>query len=72
MRFFRYDRQFEFPVFKGDSGGPLIVFESDDEPVQVGIVSYGDSDCPSTRPSVFTRVSAYNSWIKKVTGIAYE
>ncbi|NP_001166086.1 serine protease 68 precursor [Nasonia vitripennis] len=59
-------------VCQGDSGGPLVVLEADDEPLQVGIVSYGDAGCPSSRPSVFTRVSAYTTWIKRVTGIDYE
>lgn len=59
-------------VCQGDSGGPLVVLQEDDEPLQVGIVSYGDAGCPSNRPSVFTRVSAYTTWIKRVTGIDYE
>ncbi|XP_058796107.1 collagenase-like [Phymastichus coffea] len=66
------DSSTENDVCRGDSGAPLVVLESDDEPVQVGIVSYSDGQCPSSRPSVFTRVSAYHIWIKKVTGISYK
>ncbi|KAJ8687215.1 hypothetical protein QAD02_023009 [Eretmocerus hayati] len=57
-------------VCQGDSGGPLVVMENG-RPLQIGVVSYGDAGCPSSRPSVFTRVSAYLPWIKNVTGIDY-
>ncbi|XP_034937801.1 chymotrypsin-like protease CTRL-1 [Chelonus insularis] len=55
---------------QGDSGGPLIVYK-DNQYVQIGIVSYGDSDCPSTLPGVFTKISFYHRWIRSVTGIKY-
>ncbi|XP_006144648.1 cathepsin G [Tupaia chinensis] len=45
-------------VFRGDSGGPLVC-----DDVAEGIVSYGSSD--GTPPAVFTRVSSYNSWIRR-------
>ncbi|XP_024077033.1 duodenase-1-like [Terrapene carolina triunguis] len=44
--------------FSGDSGGPLVC----DRKAQ-GIVSFGKKD--GSPPRVFTRVSAYVSWIKK-------
>ncbi|XP_066603961.1 chymotrypsin-1-like [Prorops nasuta] len=50
---------------QGDSGGPLVVVSSG-RLVQIGIVSYGDSNCPSSRPGVFTRVSTYLPWINSV------
>ncbi|NWR41428.1 CEL2A elastase, partial [Regulus satrapa] len=52
----------------GDSGGPLNC-QGDDGRWEVhGIVSFGSSrGCNYYRkPSVFTRVSAYNSWIEQV------
>lgn len=55
---------------KGDSGGPLIVYENG-MPLQIGIVSYGDGDCPSGRPGVFTRVSAFADWIEHNTGLRF-
>ncbi|KAJ8916592.1 hypothetical protein NQ315_000236, partial [Exocentrus adspersus] len=42
----------------GDSGGPLMV-----DGVQVGIVSFGPTDCLLGYPSVFARVSYYHDWI---------
>ncbi len=53
----------------GDSGGPLLVMEGD-QPIQVGIVSWGEgpanADVPCGREDaygVYTRVSAYSDWI---------
>ena len=45
-----------------DSGGPVIV-EGADGDLLAGVVSSGDRDC-SGLPGVFTRVSAYEQWIK--------
>ncbi|XP_043256675.1 collagenase-like [Colletes gigas] len=55
---------------QGDSGGPLIVLE-DGVPVQIGIVSYGDASCPSSKPGVFSRVTGYIDWIQEATGIRF-
>jgi secreted trypsin-like serine protease len=53
---------------QGDSGGPLVRVGGDNCPIQVGLVSYGPTKCGVTRPSVYTRVSAYNAWIRSVIG----
>nr|XP_012151829.1 PREDICTED: transmembrane protease serine 11D-like [Megachile rotundata] len=53
---------------QGDSGGPLIVVENG-VPLQIGIVSYGDANCPSNRPGVFSRITGYIDWIRSVTEI---
>ncbi|XP_063992560.1 CLIP domain-containing serine protease B4-like [Diachasmimorpha longicaudata] len=50
----------------GDSGSPLMLGTNDD-PIVIGVVSYGDRFCPSSAPGVFTRVSSYIGWIRKVT-----
>uniref|UniRef100_A0A8C3GPJ8 pancreatic elastase II n=1 Tax=Cairina moschata TaxID=8855 RepID=A0A8C3GPJ8_CAIMO len=52
----------------GDSGGPLNCRGADGKWEVHGIVSFGSSlGCNYYRkPSVFTRVSAYNSWIEQV------
>lgn len=42
----------------GDSGGPLLYANR-----QVGIVSFGVGGCTSEAPSVYTRVSAFQTWI---------
>ncbi|XP_067652823.1 serine protease 33-like [Haliotis asinina] len=51
----------------GDSGSPLSCLVKGRWFV-VGVVSWGDDGCQG-RPTVFTRISAYLSWIKSVTGI---
>ncbi|XP_078047567.1 chymotrypsin-2-like [Augochlora pura] len=56
---------------QGDSGGPLIVYKNY-VPVQIGIVSYGDANCPSNRPGVFSRVTGYMDWIQQITGLYYQ
>jgi secreted trypsin-like serine protease len=52
----------------GDSGGPLFIFDEDEEigdhPTQVGIVSWTKGAC-ATLPGVYTRVSYYAEWIKE-------
>lgn len=46
----------------GDSGGPLII-----NGTQVGIVSFGYTNCSAGWPSVFTRVTEFSDWISKNT-----
>uniref|UniRef100_A0A286XMS5 Cathepsin G n=1 Tax=Cavia porcellus TaxID=10141 RepID=A0A286XMS5_CAVPO len=47
-------------AFKGDSGGPLIYNN-----VARSIISYGDNE-NRTVPQVFTRITSYLSWIKRI------
>ena len=50
----------------GDSGGPLVYRQASDYPwYQVGVVSFGTSQCGTGTPGVYTRVSAYMDWISK-------
>ncbi|XP_011693696.1 PREDICTED: transmembrane protease serine 9-like [Wasmannia auropunctata] len=52
----------------GDSGGPLIS-RNGQKPVLTGIVSWGIIPCGSAgAPSVYTRVSKFNSWIAQKIG----
>lgn len=52
----------------GDSGGALMAPIDNHRRVKVvGIVSFG-SDCHSTKPTVFTKVSSYHNWIKSQAG----
>ncbi|MEW8064408.1 MAG: trypsin-like serine protease [Candidatus Thiodiazotropha sp.] len=56
----------------GDSGGPLMVRDSDNNLQLLGIVSFGSSQgCASaTHPGVYTRVSRYQAWLDgKMNGI---
>jgi chymotrypsin-like protease len=51
-------------VCNGDSGGPMVIAESDGIYTEIGLVSFGSSfGCESGFPSVFTRVSEYVDWI---------
>ena len=59
----------------GDSGGPLFVMNGN-EPVQIGVVSWGDgpinADVPCGREDAFgiyARVTAFNDWITAKTGV---
>ncbi|XP_023854401.1 granzyme B(G,H)-like [Salvelinus namaycush] len=51
---------------QGDSGGPLVCGG-----IAVGVVSFNDADyCNQSRaPNVYTNISTYLPWIKKVTGL---
>ena len=51
---------------QGDSGGPLAIREPEGNTV-IGITSFGPKNCNG--PTVFTKVSYYLPFIKKVTGI---
>lgn len=50
----------------GDSGGALAVLG-----VQVGVVSFGNTDCTLEEPSVFVRVSKYTDWLKANSDINF-
>jgi len=50
---------------QGDSGGPLIVRDGN-RPILIGIVSWGIVPCGTAgAPSVYSRVSKFNSWISQ-------
>uniref|UniRef100_A0A8C1NKN7 chymotrypsin n=2 Tax=Cyprinus carpio TaxID=7962 RepID=A0A8C1NKN7_CYPCA len=53
---------------QGDSGGPLVC-ESSGVWYQVGIVSWGTSDCNVRTPAVYARVSYLRQWIDQT--VAY-
>lgn len=54
---------------QGDSGGPLVRVGAGNCPTQVGLVSFGPNECAAEmRPAVYTRISAYNAWIRAVIG----
>ncbi|KAK3094885.1 hypothetical protein FSP39_007479 [Pinctada imbricata] len=56
-------------ICAGDSGGPLTCQNDIGEWVQVGVASFASRDTPGRYPAVFTRVSSYLEWIKRVTGL---
>ncbi|XP_052818201.1 trypsin-like [Mya arenaria] len=49
---------------RGDSGGPLVCFLND-EPVQMGVVSWGGSNCADDGFGAYTRPRSYKKWIMK-------
>lgn len=49
---------------RGDSGGPLTI-RSENKATQVGITSYGDSQCAAEQAGVFTDVASVHGWIEK-------
>jgi secreted trypsin-like serine protease len=54
---------------QGDSGGPLVRVGAGNCPTQVGLVSFGPAECAAAmKPAVYTRISAYNAWIRAVIG----
>ncbi|KAK7081612.1 hypothetical protein SK128_009407, partial [Halocaridina rubra] len=53
---------------QGDSGGPLVVRVCPNKWVQIGIVSFGHQCAFPNGPGVYTKVSAYRSWIDTKTG----
>ncbi|XP_071136724.1 fibrinolytic enzyme, isozyme C-like [Mytilus edulis] len=42
----------------GDSGGPMVCSGQ-----LAGVTSWGASGCPGSRPSVYTRIGVYKSWM---------
>lgn len=49
---------------RGDSGGPLTL-RTDKTATQVGITSYGDSQCAAEQAGVFTDVASVHGWIEE-------
>jgi trypsin len=49
---------------QGDSGGPMVVFDQHNEPVQVGIVSWGQGCARAKKYGIYAKVSFGLQWIK--------
>jgi hypothetical protein len=54
----------------GDSGGPMVVRDEKNFFIQAGIVSWGPTDCGTPGlTGVYTRVSAFDAWLREKTAI---
>ncbi len=49
----------------GDSGGPLLASNASNQPVEIGLTSYGPSDCNTVSADFFTTVAPLSSWVGK-------
>ncbi|XP_075161804.1 brachyurin-like [Haematobia irritans] len=55
----------------GDSGGPLVIYDDNQQPLLIGLTSFGKSSgCTNGIPAVFTRLTSYLSWIYQTSGVA--
>jgi hypothetical protein len=48
---------------QGDSGGPLVARDATGETVQIGLTTWGPTDCSTSVPGFFTSVLFMSSWI---------
>jgi secreted trypsin-like serine protease len=54
---------------QGDSGGPLVARDEKNFFVQIGVVSWGVGCGRAGFPGVYTRISAFEAWLREKTGI---
>ncbi|CAF2978182.1 unnamed protein product [Rotaria sp. Silwood2] len=51
-------------TMSGDSGGPLLIRQSDGRWIVLGITSYGAATTPSMAPGVYVKLSAHVKWLE--------
>ncbi|CAF0911922.1 unnamed protein product [Rotaria sordida] len=57
-----YDQRTD--TMSGDSGGPLLIRQSDGRWIVLGITSYGSAITPHIAPGVYVKLSAYEEWLE--------
>lgn len=65
----RFDMTANISILAYNLGGPLVSFRNDNEPILIGVVSWGRGCGQPKSPGVYARVTAVRSWIKSVSGI---
>lgn len=50
---------------QGDSGGPLVVYDHRNDPVQVGVVSWGQGCAGANKYGIYSKVSSAYQWIQE-------
>ena len=48
----------------GDSGGPLLIRQSDGRWIVLGITSYGSATAANIAPGVYVKISAFAKWLE--------
>lgn len=56
---------------QGDSGGPLITRSADGQFSQIGVVSFGKGCGLKDGYGVYSKVSAFNDWLRATTGLQF-
>ncbi len=59
-----FDLFFDFIKQSGDSGGPLLIRQSDGRWIVLGITSYGSATTHSVAPGVYVKLSAHAKWLE--------
>lgn len=54
---------------QGDSGGPLVVFDHQNDPVLIGIVSWGEGCARANKYGIYSKVSAGYKWITETASL---
>lgn len=49
---------------QGDSGGPMVVFDQRNDPVQIGVVSWGEGCAGADKYGIYSNVSSAYEWIQ--------
>ncbi len=57
----------EFSTCNGDSGGPLLMTApgTSNQPLEIGVTSYGVASCSPSKPSYFARTDATAPWLEQ-------